>query len=187
MPGLRVAITALLLMSGARAEATIYWAAPDGSNTAACPAVSGTSDPGVYATIGRAANCATAPGDTVQVKGNRGAYFGNGHRIKTDEETIGFASGTSEAIRTTITGVPYEPRPIINVSNWFTTYAGSLSSRRDYIAIKDLIISGDCQAQGRYCDKGGPHHPQQHIRYHGNGRQRLCHLCDRLRHDIREQ
>lgn len=131
------------------AKATIFWAAPSGSSAANCISVSGDSDPGTYATIGRAANCATTAGDIIYIK--PGTYTGNNHRIKTDSETAGLANGTAQAY-TTVMGVPGQARPLINISNWFTTYRPPY--HRNYIAIKNLIIDGDCVSQGRGCDSG---------------------------------
>lgn len=131
------------------AEATIFWAAPNGNSSANCASVSGNSDPGIYTTIGRAANCAVTAGDIIYVK--PGTYTGNNHRIKTDVETTGLANGTSQAY-TTVMGVPGQAKPLINISNWFTTYRPPY--HRNYIAIKNLIIDGDCVSQGRGCDSG---------------------------------
>lgn len=131
------------------AFATIFWAAPNGSHTIACDSVSGNADPGTYATIGRAANCAVTAGDSIYIK--PGTYTGGNHQIKTDAGTTGLASGTAQAY-TTVTGVPGQAKPVINISNWFTTYRPP--ANRNYIAIRNLIVDGDCVAQGRACDSG---------------------------------
>ncbi len=138
-----------LSLTYTQANAAIYWAAPSGSPTATCSTVAGNTDPGAYATIGRAANCAVTAGDSIYIK--PGTYTGNNHRIKTDAETTGLASGTAQAY-TTVMGVPGQAKPVINISNWFTTYRPP--SHRNYIAIKNVIVNGDCVAQGRFCDSG---------------------------------
>jgi hypothetical protein len=130
--------------------ATTYWAAPNGTHDVSgtstfCQTISGTSPPSAYGTIGAAAACAKVAGDIVNIRGNMGAYSGNNHRIKTDNTsmtpTYALASGTSTA-PTIIQGAPGDPRPLLNIPDWFTIYVRTSSTfaRRDYITIRNLKI-----------------------------------------------
>lgn len=135
--------------------ATVYWAAHNGSQSAVCvnidsvgsATVPGT-DPGTYGTISRAAECATVAGDVVWVK-NSGTYIGNNHRVKTTNgatiTAAGLKSGTSELVRTIITGDINGPRPLIQAQgSWYCTDGLSLThaAARNYITIKHLKIDG---------------------------------------------
>lgn len=131
--------------------ATVYWADPTGSNTAVCTDIdsAGTasapgSDPGSYGTIGRAAACATAAGDVVNVKA--GTYTGTNNKITSGAM---FASGSSDSVRTIIQGNPGGAVPQINIPNWFTTDEAS-GTHRNYFTLQDVSISGSGGA-----DSGG--------------------------------
>lgn len=134
---------AVLLLFPSLSHATVYWASPAGSNTATCTNIdsAGTSsapgsDPGSYGTIGRAAACATAAGDVVNIKA--GTYTGTNHKITSGAM---FASGSSDSVRTVIQGDPGGAVPQINVPNWFTTDEAG-GTHRNYFTIQDVSVSG---------------------------------------------
>ena len=67
-----LAVTAALFLSGFISakdiHAATYWSSPEGSSSASCSSISGTSDPGRYGSFARAVSCATTSGDKVYVK-----------------------------------------------------------------------------------------------------------------------
>jgi len=67
-----ITISATLLFCGfltpTLTHAANYWASPQGSSTASCADISGTSDPGRYGSFARAVACATRVGDVVMAK-----------------------------------------------------------------------------------------------------------------------
>lgn len=152
------AAVALLLVGPPVTSATIYWAATTGSNTAACTNIDsvGTADapgtdPGAYGTIGRAAECATAAGDIVNVKS--GTYTSSQHRIDTafsggTVTAAGFKSGTSDSVRTYVQGNPSEAKPVIRGFRFYCTFKGA---SRNYITIRHIVLDennggGTCSA-----------------------------------------
>lgn len=143
--GVVVFIACINSFSGVSYAYTAYWAAPAGSNTIACTSIdstSNTSDPGTYATIGRAANCATAPGDHVVLKGTLGNYTSSNHRIKVGPtgNVTGFVSGSSDTNRTTIETAPNEPRAVIIASWGGVVLFFDPPHHRDWILINRLDI-----------------------------------------------
>lgn len=135
--------------------ANVYWTAHNGNQAAVCTSIKSTGtatapgvDPGTYGTISRAAECATVAGDVVWVK-NTGIYTGNNHRVKTTDGTTitaaGLKSGTSDTVRTTITGDINSTRPLIqSQGGWYCTDGTTLAhpAARSYITIKHLKIDG---------------------------------------------
>lgn len=69
---LQIAITSTVflfsLFAAPVTQAATYWASPQGSDTAACSDIWGTSDPGRYGSFARAVGCATRSGDQVYAK-----------------------------------------------------------------------------------------------------------------------
>lgn len=123
--------------------ATVYWASDTGSNTANCTDIDsvGTAeapgtDPGVYGTIGRAATCASAAGDVVNIKA--GTYTGANHKIR---DSAVPASGTSEGTRVFVQGNPGGARPQINIPNWLTLDEAS-GTHRNYQTYRYFAVSG---------------------------------------------
>jgi hypothetical protein len=148
------------------ANATVYWAAPNGihdisGSSTFCQRIDSFSDqagnaPSEYGTIGAAAACAKVAGDIVNIRGNMGVYnYSNSHRIKTDDPSItpsyALHSGTSN-LPTVVQGAPGDPRPVINIANWFSLYSTSISLqfRRDYITLRNVKI--DASGGGGYGD-----------------------------------
>lgn len=133
-----------LLFLPVQAGATIYWAETNGSNTATCTAIDSTdeTDPGSYGTIGRAANCATQPGDKVWIK--PGTYTSTNHRINTETTTPSFGNGT--ALNPIIVeGVPGQARPLITLAApWIHFRALVSSTMRNYITLRnfDFVDTG---------------------------------------------
>lgn len=133
--------------------ATIYWAESAGSNSIACTSIDSTSpddDPGVYGTIGRAANCATQPGDRVYIL--PGTYTSSNHKIDTETTTPNFASGTSESVRMIISGVPGMARPQINVTSPFIQFRGNATANtRNWVTIENLNVTDTSVGSGGSC------------------------------------
>jgi len=129
--------------------ATVYWASSTGNNAAVCGTISsvGTSsapgsDPGSYGTIGRAATCASAAGDIVNIKA--GTYTSGNDRIGSSAIP---ASGTSTSNYTYIQGNPGGAVPQINLSNWLT-FDEQSGTNRNYVVIQDVSVSGSGGADG---------------------------------------
>ena len=142
----------------------VYWARPNGThnitgNVNFCNSIRSTdashsstanaSAPSTYGTIGAAVACAQVGGDIVNIRGDSGAYSNTtNHRIKSDNASItpsfALASGLSASQRTILQGAPGDPRPQLNVGDWFSTHLDNTpaTSRRHYIHIKYLSING---------------------------------------------
>lgn len=69
------AILLYLVTALGAAQAATYWASPQGSNSASCADITGSSDPGRYGSVARAVACATRAGDVAMVK--PGIYTSN--------------------------------------------------------------------------------------------------------------
>jgi hypothetical protein len=144
----KILLTLLLLLPTVSAHATVYWASSSGNNSATCSDIDsvGTADapgtdPGSYGTILRAAVCATAAGDVVNIKA--GTYTTN-LKIHTGSNCTGtcLKAGTSTN-RTYLQGDPGGARPVIQSTTGFLFMPGEVVGQgRDFLTIRYLDIDG---------------------------------------------